>query len=73
MKRQGTVKMFSTDRHYGFIAGDDGSDHFFHGSQMDDGIPPEPGSRVAFAVRPNPRTGKSEACSIEVIAEPVMP
>ena len=34
---KGTVKFFNTQKHFGFIAGEDGKEYFVHASALKDG------------------------------------
>ncbi|GMA30371.1 cold-shock protein [Litorihabitans aurantiacus] len=47
----GKIKFFDTDRGFGFIAGDDGSQVFLHASALPPEVTnPKPGSRVDYGV-----------------------
>lgn len=47
----GKIKFFDTDRGFGFIAGDDGSQVFLHASALPAEVTaPKPGSRVEYGV-----------------------
>jgi CspA family cold shock protein len=47
----GQVQWFDTDRGFGFLAADDGTEVFLHASALPDGIgTPKPGTRVDFGV-----------------------
>ena len=43
---KGTVKWFNTEKHFGFITGEDGKDYFVHDSQVSGGL--DEGDEVEF-------------------------
>tara|TARA_Y100000310_G_scaffold305920_1_gene346608 strand:- start:1654 stop:1899 length:246 start_codon:yes stop_codon:yes gene_type:complete len=45
---EGTVKWFSRDKGYGFIAGDDGNEYFVHGSELAPGTFIRDDDKVSF-------------------------
>lgn len=50
----GTIKKLSLDRGFGFIQGDDGSDYFFHQTELRGGLSFDQlkeGQRIAFEPR----------------------
>ena len=71
MKLGGVIKLI-TERGFGFIGSDDRRDYFVHANAfIESGLasPPEPGIRVRFDVRTNERSGKPEACDIEIVKD----
>lgn len=47
----GKIKFFDTERGFGFIAGDDGSQVFLHATALQDDVTaPKPGTRVDYGV-----------------------
>lgn len=66
----GTVKFYTSNRGYGFIAGEDGQDHFFHFSSLDanlrggDRIFIQAGDRVSFQIEPG-QDGKTRAGKVQ--------
>lgn len=52
---KGKVKMFNTERSFGFITGDDGKDVYVHISQIDGGAPLAPGDSVEYEVESGPK------------------
>jgi len=65
----GTVKIFYSERGFGFIAPDaGGSDVFFHVDQVDESIDELfRGQRVSFEDGLNPRSGRPEARDVQVV------
>ena len=47
---EGTVKFFNGDKHFGFIAGDDGKEYFVHASGLKEGTSITEGDKVSFNV-----------------------
>jgi CspA family cold shock protein len=67
---QGTVKMFRTDKGFGFIAPDDGgADVYIHVSELEKtGISSlYLGQKVTFDVGTDPRTGKMRATNVHEV------
>ncbi len=54
LRRQGRVKFFLPDRQYGFIAGSDGVDVFFHANNAPT-LHPRPGQQVSYLPMVTPR------------------
>jgi CspA family cold shock protein len=66
---QGTVKMFRTDKGFGFIAPDGGgNDVFVHVSELEkSGLSSlSPGEKVTFDVEPDKKSGKTRAVNVRV-------
>jgi CspA family cold shock protein len=64
---QGTVKMFRTDKGFGFIRPDEGgNDVYVHASELEKtGISSlAPGEKVTFDVEPDQRSGKPRAVNV---------
>lgn len=65
----GTVKMFKTDKGFGFIAPDEGgNDVYVHVSELaKSGLSSlSPGQKVTFDVEPDKRSGKPRAVNVRV-------
>jgi CspA family cold shock protein len=65
---QGTVKIFKTDKGFGFIAPDDGgADVFVHVSELEkSGLSSlNPGQKVTFDVGRDPKSGKLRATNVQ--------
>ena len=57
---EGTVKFFSSEKHFGFIAGDDGKEYFVHASGLKEGTSITEGDKVSFKVVEGDRGLKAE-------------
>lgn len=67
---QGTVKWFSAEKGYGFIADDNGGDDVFvHFSaiQADGYKTLKEGQKVTFDTETDPRNGKPRAVKVEIV------
>ena len=51
----GKVKMFDTERGFGFITGDDGKDVYVHSSTLEEGVTLVAGDMVTYEVESNER------------------
>ena len=47
---EGTVKFFNAMKHFGFIAGNDGSEYFVHESGLKAGVTIAEGDKVSFDI-----------------------
>ena len=47
---EGTIKFFNTEKHFGFIAGNDGNEYFVHESGLKEGTSIREGDKVSFDV-----------------------
>jgi len=56
----GTVKFYNRTKHFGFIAGDDGTDYFVHASGLKPGVAIDEGDKVSFDVMAGDRGPKAE-------------
>jgi cold shock protein len=64
----GTVKMFNSDKGFGFIKPDDGgADVFFHVSGLREGDEIIKGVAVSFDVGTDAKTGKSKAVRVDLV------
>jgi cold shock protein len=64
---QGTVKMFKTDKGFGFIAPDEGGkDVFVHANDLEkSGLSSlDRGQKVTFDIEPDQKTGKLRAVNV---------
>jgi cold shock protein len=52
---KGKVKMFNTERGFGFITGDDGKDVYFPGTAVEGGATLSVGDAVEYEVEPGER------------------
>ena len=57
---EGTVKFFNGNKHFGFIAGDDGKEYFVHSSGLKEGATIAEGDKVSFKVVQGDRGLKAE-------------
>lgn len=62
----GKVKWFSQKRFYGFIAKDDGTEIFIHGSNLN-GVKLKDGMKVSFELKQDKKHKKHEAVNLEII------
>lgn len=61
---EGTIRFFSIEKNFGFIAADDGADVFIHGSAFGTGpARPKDGQRVTFDIEESPK-GKRAANAV---------
>ena len=60
----GKVKFYNKSKRYGFIAGDDGVDYFFHEYGLTEGIYVQDGDKVEFKVVEGDRGQKAVEISI---------
>lgn len=59
----GTVKSFQPDKGFGFVAGSDGTDYFFHQKQIVDGSSPVVGDTLQHDLQPSPIKPGQFQCS----------
>jgi len=52
---KGKVKMFNTERSFGFISGDDGKDVYVHSTSIEGGATLAPGDAVEYEVESGER------------------
>lgn len=60
---QGRIKFWNSDKGYGFIRRDDGSDLFCHITAVHDTIEPQTGDACEYETEKG-RNGKTQACSV---------
>lgn len=64
---RGVVKMFKSERGYGFIERDQQSDLFFHVKSIVSPTLPQPGELVEFDIGRDERSGKDHAVGVRVV------
>jgi CspA family cold shock protein len=52
---KGKVKMFNSDKNFGFITGDDGKDVYVHLSAIEGGVKPAVGDEMEYEVETTDR------------------
>ena len=57
---EGTVKFFNEEKHFGFIAGDDGKEYFVHSSGLKEGVTIAEGDKVSFKIVEGDKGPKAE-------------
>jgi len=55
----GKVKFYNTDKGYGFIAGSDDKDYFFHMSALSEGVVVQENDEVTFDIEEGDRGPKA--------------
>lgn len=48
---KGKIKFYNNNKNYGFIAGDDGNDYFFHHSEVNEGVALDKDVEVEFETK----------------------
>lgn len=69
---KGKIKRLFNDRRYGFIAGDDGEDYFFHESEIVTDAPEievVEGQGVEFETAINKYDRQGRLCAVRIIAK----
>ncbi len=57
---KGTVKFFNADKHFGFIAGEDGKEYFVHSSGLEEGVTIRDDDAVEFELVEGDRGPKAD-------------
>ena len=61
---QGRVKFYNTAKGFGFIFGDDGQQHFFHISRVNNREELQEGDTVSFETELSAKSGKLQAVTV---------
>jgi CspA family cold shock protein len=63
----GKVKFYASGKGYGFLAADDGSEHFFHISAVAGDWEPMANDRAQFEIAKDERSGKMRAVDVRIL------
>jgi len=63
--QNGTIKKLVSDRGFGFIAGEDGTEYFFHRSGTADFDRLVGGEKVTFEIEPSPKGPRAARVQVE--------
>ncbi len=61
---KGTVKFFNEEKHFGFIAGEDGKEYFVHSSGLTEGTRIHDDDQVTFEVTEGDRGPKADKVAL---------